>query len=101
VDVLRALRLGAYGLLIDGPVGSLWYDALERWVWPSDPSSTKAVLAKTALDQVVYATIMTGARACVCWQCVVCSGRVCGRCLVLGGAWSVAACVLQLRTRVG
>lgn len=60
VDVLRAVRLGAYGFLIDGPVGSLWYDVLEQYVWPNEPSSTKAVLAKTALDQVVYATIMTG-----------------------------------------
>lgn len=56
VDVLRAARLGAYGLMIDGPVGALWYDALEARV---PGNSTRAVLAKTALDQIVYATIMT------------------------------------------
>lgn len=59
IDIMRAARLGAYGLLIDGPVGSKWYDVLETYVFPKDPISTKAVLAKTALDQVVYATIMT------------------------------------------
>eukprot|EP00882_Tetradesmus_deserticola_P000502 GHRQ01000553.1.p1 GENE.GHRQ01000553.1~~GHRQ01000553.1.p1 ORF type:complete len:278 (+),score=97.59 GHRQ01000553.1:246-1079(+) len=58
IDVMRAARLGAYGLLIDGPIGSKWYDVLEAHVFPKDPISTKAVLAKTALDQVVYA-IMT------------------------------------------
>lgn len=60
VDILRAVRLGAYGFLIDGPVGSMWYDVLEKCVYPTEGTSTKAVLAKTALDQVVYATIMTG-----------------------------------------
>jgi protein Mpv17 len=59
VDILRAVRLGAYGLMIDGPVGSIWYDILEKYVYPTEGTSTKAVLAKTALDQVVYATIMT------------------------------------------
>ena len=52
-DALRVLRLGAYGLLIDGPVGSKWYDLLERAVLPKEPLSTRAVLAKTALDQTV------------------------------------------------
>jgi hypothetical protein len=46
--------------MIDGPVGSMWYDILEKYVYPAEGTSTKAVLAKTALDQVVYATIMTG-----------------------------------------
>lgn len=60
LDILRVLRLGAYGLLIDGPIGSMWYDVLEQHVFPKEPLSTKAVISKTALDQVVYATIMTG-----------------------------------------
>lgn len=60
VDILRVVRLAAYGLLIDGPIGSMWYDVLEQYVFPKEPVSTKAVLAKTALDQVIYATIMTG-----------------------------------------
>eukprot|EP00878_Enallax_costatus_P034649 GHUV01038433.1.p1 GENE.GHUV01038433.1~~GHUV01038433.1.p1 ORF type:complete len:155 (-),score=22.53 GHUV01038433.1:13-477(-) len=57
---MRVVRLGAYGLMIDGPIGSMWYDVLEQYVFPKEPLSTKAVLSKTALDQVVYATIMTG-----------------------------------------
>jgi protein Mpv17 len=60
IDVMRVARLAAYGLLIDGPFGSMWYDVLEQHVFPKEPLSTKAVLSKTALDQVVYATIMTG-----------------------------------------
>eukprot|EP00878_Enallax_costatus_P000094 GHUV01000127.1.p1 GENE.GHUV01000127.1~~GHUV01000127.1.p1 ORF type:complete len:283 (+),score=59.60 GHUV01000127.1:249-1097(+) len=60
VDIMRVVRLGAYGLMIDGPIGSMWYDVLEQYVFPKEPLSTKAVLSKTALDQVVYATIMTG-----------------------------------------
>lgn len=83
MDVLRTLRLGAYGLLVDGPVGSLWYEVLERYVWPKEPTSTKAVLAKTALDQVVYATIMTGA---------VGAGAACA------GPWRCAARGSTLRT---
>lgn len=58
-DMVRMLRVGAYGFLIDGPVGSYWYDQLEAYCWPEDPTSIKAVVAKTALDQTVYATLMT------------------------------------------
>eukprot|EP00877_Chromochloris_zofingiensis_P014721 jgi/Chrzof1/9502/Cz04g05160.t1 len=54
------LRLGAYGFFIDGPIGSIWYDILEQHVCPDKPLDTKTVLLKTALDQIVYATIMTG-----------------------------------------
>jgi len=63
VDVMRCMRLGAYGLLVDGPVGSKWYDMLEQYVFPNESTSTKAVLTKTALDQLVYATIMTGPKS--------------------------------------
>lgn len=83
VDVLRAMRLGAYGFFIDGPVGSKWYDILEQYVYPQEQTSTKAVIAKTALDQVIYATIMTGGavllgravgyRACICVCVSVCA----------------------------
>jgi hypothetical protein len=72
IDIMRAARLGAYGLLIDGPIGSKWYDVLEMYVFPKDPISTKAVLAKTALDQVVYATIMTGVCTEPCAAAGVC-----------------------------
>ena len=88
VDVLRAVRLGAYGFFIDGPVGSMWYDILEKYVYPQEQTSTKAVLAKTALDQVVYATIMTGGGAvlhyaCNSAQCTSsgCEWKMCRSCL--------------------
>lgn len=59
MDVLRVLRLGAYGLCLDGPLGSMWYDWLEANVNPTNPTSTSSVLIKTALDQVVYASFGT------------------------------------------
>lgn len=59
MDVVRTARVGMYGLLIDGPVGAAWYDALEAHLWPEDPTCIKAVIAKTALDQTLYATLMT------------------------------------------
>ena len=31
LDALRALRLGLYGLALDGPLGSVWYDWLVSW----------------------------------------------------------------------
>ena len=58
-SVLRCLRLGTYGLTLDGPLGHLWYKILDKTVWPDDPQSNKAVLAKTAADQLVWAPIMT------------------------------------------
>jgi hypothetical protein len=72
IDIMRAARLGAYGLMIDGPIGSKWYDVLEHYVFPKESISTKAVLAKTALDQVVYATIMTGVCLRLCAACFAC-----------------------------
>lgn len=56
---LRMLRLGTYGLLIDGPIGHAWYKFLDRVVYPDKPQSTAAVLIKTAADQLVWAPIMT------------------------------------------
>ena len=55
----RSLRLGAYGLSIDGPIGHLWYKLLDKYVYPKDPQCTAAVLLKTAADQVVWAPVMT------------------------------------------
>ena len=56
---LRMLRLGTYGLLIDGPIGHAWYKFLDRVVYPDKPQSTAAVLIKTAADQLIWAPIMT------------------------------------------
>lgn len=59
LDCARVLRLGLFGLCVDGPLGAKWYDWLEANVCPSRPRSLRAVLAKTALDQVVYASVGT------------------------------------------
>eukprot|EP00891_Asterochloris_glomerata_P008929 jgi/Astpho2/8929/Aster-02611 len=56
---VRCLRLGAYGLFLDGPIGHQWYRLLDATVYPKDPQGTKAVLTKTALDQLVWAPVMT------------------------------------------
>lgn len=58
-SILRCLRLGTYGLALDGPLGHLWYQVLDKTIWPNDSQSNKAVLAKTAADQLIWAPIMT------------------------------------------
>lgn len=52
-------------MLLDGPVGHLWYKVLDHHVCPDKPKSTKAVLLKTAADQVIWAPIMTVSPASV------------------------------------
>lgn len=37
------------------PPGHVWYTTLDRNVYPEDPKSTKAVITKTALDQLLWA----------------------------------------------
>ncbi len=59
VEPLRCLRLGTYGLLVDGPLGHLWYRVLDKNVCPDNPNSLKSVLLKTAADQLIWAPIMT------------------------------------------
>ena len=58
-DPFRALRLSLYGLMVDGPVGHIWYKLLDKTVCPDAPQSNKAVLLKTAADQLVWAPVMT------------------------------------------
>ena len=55
----RCLRLGTYGLTIDGPIGHAWYKVLDKYVYPNDPQCNAAVLLKTAADQIAWAPIMT------------------------------------------
>lgn len=59
LDACRCLRLGSYGLTIDGPIGHAWYKLLDKYVYPNDPQCNAAVLLKTAADQIVWAPIMT------------------------------------------
>ena len=58
-DVFRCLRLSMYGALLDGPVGHFFYQFLDDRIFPEDPKSTKAVLTKTAVDQLIWAPTMT------------------------------------------
>lgn len=58
-DVLRMLRLSMYGVLIDGPIGHYFYQFLDKNISPEDPKGTRAVVTKTAIDQLVWAPIMT------------------------------------------
>lgn len=58
-DVLRFVRMSLYGVMIDGPVGHYFYQFLDTKIYPNDPKCTQAVLAKTAIDQCIWAPIMT------------------------------------------
>jgi hypothetical protein len=57
LDVYRCLRLGSYGLVLDGPVQHFWYRFLDRVVWPEDSTSMKAILTKTAADQLLWSPV--------------------------------------------
>lgn len=60
-DPLRMARLGTYGLFLDGPIGHVWYRWLDATVDAAfeDSKSIKAILIKTAADQLIWAPIMT------------------------------------------
>lgn len=58
-EFARVLRLGAYGFFLDGPVGHLFYKALDQYVAPERPTDPGTILAKTAIDQLVWAPTMT------------------------------------------
>lgn len=61
LDASRMLHMGMYGLMLDGPIGHLWYQWLDGTVDKSirNPRSTKAVAIKTAADQLIWAPVMT------------------------------------------
>lgn len=54
-NLLRTLRMTLFGILMDGPVGHLWYTTLDKNVFPKAPKSNKAVVSKMLLDQVAWA----------------------------------------------
>ena len=58
-DIFRFARMSLYGVMIDGPVGHYFYQFLDTKVYPNDPKCTQAVLAKTAIDQCIWAPVMT------------------------------------------
>lgn len=58
-DIYRCLRLSLYGFLIDGPIGHYFYQFLDKNICSDDPKSTRAVVTKTAIDQLIWAPAMT------------------------------------------
>lgn len=58
-DMFRFLRMSLYGVLIDGPLGHYFYRFLDTKVYPEDPKGARAVLTKTAIDQLIWAPVMT------------------------------------------
>jgi len=85
VDWARTARMGAFGLLFDGPVGGAFYAWLDRNIYPEDPLSTRAVLTKTAIDQTIYSAVGT-----VCFFTFI-------RLLETGGDWSAIGPTIALK----
>ncbi|KAL0037064.1 hypothetical protein WJX77_011353 [Trebouxia sp. C0004] len=54
-NYLRTARMVIFGILMDGPIGHLWYTFLDSKVYPEDPKSNKAVISKMLCDQVLWA----------------------------------------------
>lgn len=54
-NVYRTMRLTLFGILMDGPIGHCWYSLLDKNVFPEDPKAAKSIVAKTALDQLIWA----------------------------------------------
>lgn len=54
-DVFRCLRLLAFGVTMDGPVGHMWYTFLDQNIMPKEPTSNKAVVLKMLADQLLWA----------------------------------------------
>eukprot|EP00891_Asterochloris_glomerata_P003769 jgi/Astpho2/3769/e_gw1.00060.85.1_t len=54
-DAFRTLRLVIFGMLMDGPIGHLWYTFLDSKVMPDNPKSNKAVVLKMMADQFLWA----------------------------------------------
>lgn len=50
----RTMRLVMFGVLMDGPCGHMWYTTLDKNIFPKEPTSTKAIITKTAMDQLIW-----------------------------------------------
>ncbi|DBA87095.1 TPA: hypothetical protein ACH3X2_005269 [Trebouxia sp. C0005] len=78
-NYLRTARMVIFGILMDGPIGHLWYTFLDGKVYPEDPKSNKAVISKMLCDQLLWApffscvffavikTLEVGKQCC--WPC--------------------------------
>eukprot|EP00210_Caulerpa_lentillifera_P002820 g2694.t1 len=54
-EAVRTFRMVLFGVLMDGPIGHVWYSNIDRLVMPSEPTAPKAVFIKTCLDQLAWA----------------------------------------------
>lgn len=67
-SVAHAAMVVLFRTWIDAPLGHAFYNALEKVVSPSKPRSTRSVLAKMAIDQLIYAPF--GTCLFYIWSCL-------------------------------
>ena len=58
-DPLRTARMAAFGVALHGPAGHFWYQLLDAKVMPGRGSDMRAIVAKMALDQALFAPFFT------------------------------------------
>lgn len=59
LDFARTARLVGFSALLGTPIAFVWFQLLDQYVMPTDPTSPLAVFSKVALDQVLMAPCMT------------------------------------------
>eukprot|EP00879_Flechtneria_rotunda_P003491 GHRR01003720.1.p1 GENE.GHRR01003720.1~~GHRR01003720.1.p1 ORF type:complete len:234 (+),score=75.55 GHRR01003720.1:1580-2281(+) len=59
LDFARTARLVGFSAIVGTPVAGVWFQFLDQYVMPTDPTNPLAVCSKVALDQVVMAPFMT------------------------------------------
>jgi protein Mpv17 len=58
-DYWRTARFAAYGFIIHAPACHVWYGILDSRVYPKAPTSPRAVVAKMAIDQLLFTPFAT------------------------------------------
>ncbi|GMH40905.1 hypothetical protein BSKO_08809 [Bryopsis sp. KO-2023] len=58
-SAIRTLHLTMFGVIVDGPCAHLWYTTLDKNIFPREPTSAKAIVAKTAMDQLIWGPCIT------------------------------------------
>ncbi|GMH35740.1 hypothetical protein BSKO_03608 [Bryopsis sp. KO-2023] len=53
-DLARSLRVGLYAFCINGPLCYKFYRVVDKCVFPANPTSWRAVAAKTFIDQAIF-----------------------------------------------
>lgn len=59
-DFARTISMGLFGLLFQGPALHFLYNTLDAKIVPEEPTSVKAVVAKTLIDQTMFAPVSLG-----------------------------------------